>query len=195
MLPYELLKAMQSQVDFNETDQKRLQEIGLWLLPYSVGLAKTFYAPFDKCPVNKALLDSLPGRRTKLRLLVGDWYTGVFNGPYDMAYAQRRWIMGVVHFRLNIPLVLMVNAIESVYRCSARQVGESAPWLKGPVIGYIVSLTKMLNIDLAFVGQSYAESSPTMGFSPSNADGRTCQGLMACELGDLLEEAHIQAQA
>lgn len=189
MKPLELLTAMQTMLDFNDGDRQRLVEMGKLLVNHSNGLADAFYAALDKHATSKAILDENPERRAKLHQTLADWYLSMFNGPYDDAYAQRRWIIGLVHVRLGIPPLFVVSSMENVYRFSARKLGEMAGQLGGPLETYIESLTKMLNTDLAFIEQSFAESTLRSMANEMGADERIFKRFMQRGAGELLEEA------
>jgi hypothetical protein len=189
MQPIELLKTMHTMLDFTAADSQRLMEIGKLLTPHANALAETFYAALDANPTSKAILDAEPDRRTRLHQTLNDWYAEIFSGKYDDAYAARRWIIGLVHVRLGIPPMFVVGSMENVYRFSARKLGESAGQLGGPLEGYVESLTKMLNTDLAFIEQSYAESTLHAMATEMGADDRIFRRFMSRGAGELLQEA------
>ena len=188
MQPQELLTQMQTMFDFGAADSQRLVEIGPLLTPHADELAQVFYAALDSNPTSRAILDAEPERRAKLHTTLVDWYAQIFSGNYDDSYAQRRWIIGLVHVRIGIPPMFVVGSMENVYRFSARQLG-AAGQLNGPLEGYVESLTKMLNIDLAFIEQSYAHSTLHAMAVEMGADERLFRRFMARGAEDLLTEA------
>ncbi len=189
MQPVELLKTMHKMLDFNDADSQRLTEMGKLLEPHSSAMAGTFYTALDSHPASKAILDAEPDRRSRLHTTLHEWYQQIFSGKYDDAYAQRRWIIGLVHVRIGIPPMFVVASMENVYRFSARKLGEAAGQLGGPLDAYIESLTKMLNTDLAFIEQSYAESTLRSMATEMGADTRIFQRFMTKGASELLEEA------
>jgi hypothetical protein len=189
MQPVELLKTMHKMLDFNDADSQRLTEMGKLLEPHSSAMAGMFYAALDSHPASKAILDAEPDRRSRLNTTLHEWYQQIFSGKYDEAYAQRRWIIGLVHVRIGIPPMFVVASMENVYRFSARKLGEKAGQLGGPLDAYIESLTKMLNTDLAFIEQSYAESTLRSMATEMGADTRIFQRFMTRGASELLEEA------
>jgi hypothetical protein len=189
MTPFELLATMQALVGLDDDDCRRLREIGPLLMPHAPVLAEVFYAALDSIPESKAILDSEPGRRLKLHQTLMEWYAQIFSGNYDEAYAQRRWIIGLVHVKVGISPMYVVASMENVYRFSARQVIQLSSQLAGPHYAYIESLTKMLNIDLAFIEQSYAESTVRAMSAEMGADQRIFQRFASRGAGELLESA------
>ncbi|HLB49704.1 MAG TPA: protoglobin domain-containing protein [Anaerolineales bacterium] len=189
MQPIELLKAMHKMLDFDEADSRRLVEMGKLLVPHAGALAEIFYAALDANPGSRAILDAEPDRRSRLHKTLGEWYEQIFSGKYNEAYAQRRWIIGLVHVRVGIPPMFVVGSMENVYRFSARKLGEAAGQLGGPLDAYVESLTKMLNTDLAFIEQSYAESTFRSMATEMGADARIFQRFMTRGAIELLEEA------
>ena len=189
MQPIELLKSMQQMLNFDETDSQRLVEIGPVLLPHGSALAETFYAALDRMPETKAVLDESSDRRMRLHQTLIEWYTQIFSGQYDEAYANRRYIIGLVHVKVGIPPRFVVGLMENVYRFSARQLIGSHSQLNGPLGAYIDSLTKMLSIDLAFIEQSFAETSLRSMSLELGADERLFRRFMGRGVQDLLAEA------
>lgn len=189
MQPTELLKRMQTLFDFDAADVQRLVEMGVLLLPHTAAMADMFYRGLDGNPASKAILDAEPERRQKLHGTLAEWYQQIFSGKYDEAYAQRRWIIGLVHVKLGIPPMFVVGLMENVYRFSARKLGEASSKLGGPVEVYVESLTKMLNTDLAFIEQSYAESTLRAMSNEMGADERLFRRFMTRGAAELIDEA------
>ncbi len=189
MQPVELLKTMCTMLDFSDADSKRLVEMGKLLIPHAAELAERFYAALDSNAESKAILDAEPERRARLNKTLSEWYEQMFSGQYDEAYAQRRWIIGLVHVRIGIPPMYVVGSMENVYRFSARKLGQMAGQLNGSLNDYVESLTKMLCTDLAFIEQSYAESTLRSMATEMGADARIFQRFMTRGAGELLEEA------
>jgi hypothetical protein len=189
MQPIELLKTVHTLLGFNDADRQHLMDMGKLLTPHAAALAEMFYAALDTSPISKAILDAEPDRRAKLHKTLADWYSEVFSGKYDDAYAQRRWIIGLVHVKLGIPPMFVVGSIENVYRFSAKKLGEAAGQLGGPLEGYVESLTKMLNTDLAFIEQSYADSTLRAMASEMGANEQIFRRFMGKGATELLEEA------
>jgi hypothetical protein len=180
---------MQAMLAFSADDAKRLVEMGRLLTPHANAMGEMFYTALEANPASKAILDSDPGRRMKLHTTLTDWYAQIFSGQYDEAYAQRRWIIGLVHVRIGIPPMFVVGSMENVYRFSARKLGEMAAQLSGSLEDHVESLTKMLNTDLAFIEQSYAESTLRAMSNEMGADERLFRRFMSKGASELLEEA------
>ncbi len=189
MQPIELLKTVHTLLGFNDADRQHLMDMGGLLTPHAAALAEMFYAALDTSPISKAILDAEPDRRMRLHSTLTEWYEQIFSGKYDEAYAQRRWIIGLVHVKLGIPPMFVVGSIENVYRFSAKKLTESAAQLGGPLEGYVESLTKMLNTDLAFIEQSYADSTLRAMASEMGANEQIFRRFMSKGASDLLEEA------
>jgi hypothetical protein len=189
MQPIDLLTAVQTLLNFDDADKQRLLAMGKLLTPHTNAMADLFYQRLDASPASKAILDADPARRGKLHTTLAEWYQQIFSGRYDEAYAQRRWIIGLVHVRLGIPPMFVVGSMENVYRFSAHKLGEAAGQLTGSLEDNVESLSKMLATDLAFIEQSYAESTMRAMASEMGADLRVFQRFMTKGATDLLEEA------
>lgn len=158
MVPEELLQTMKTLLDFNEKDVANLKAMGPLLTPHTAAMAQIFYDALDRIPESKAILDGDPGRRDRLHTTLDAWYREIFAGDYGNAYAQRRWIIGLVHVKIGIPPKFVVASIKNVYVFSARKLGEIQSQLTGTLHDNCISLSKMLGTDLAFIEQSYAQS-------------------------------------
>lgn len=189
MNPIDLLHDMHQLLSFTAEDRRRLMELGPRLLPHSEGLANMFYSALDAIPASKAILDAEPGRRMKLHQTLVEWYTQIFSGQYDEAYAQRRWIIGLVHVRIGIPPMFVVASIENVYRFSARKLVELGGPPGEPIEAYIEALTKMLSTDLAFIEQSYAQSTIRAMANEMGTNEKLFQRFMHKGATELLQEA------
>ena len=189
MQPIEILNTVQKLMDFNETDSKRLMQIGPLLTAFGEQLADMFYSALDTSPISKAILDAEPNRRIRLRLTLMEWFEQIFSGKYDAAYAQRRWIIGLVHVRIGIPPMFVVGSIENVYRFSAHKLVEMTERLNGPLHECLNALNKMLYIDLAFIEQCYAQSSLRAMSNEMGADANLVQRFASKGASELLDEA------
>jgi len=156
--PIELLNTMKTLLDFNADDVARLQTIGPLLIPHADEMAQRFYASLEKFDECQQIISEHPDRRQNLHRTLTQWYAQIFSGHYDQQYAERRWIIGLVHVKVWIPPRYVVGAMENVYLFSAHKLIEKRQDLSGDLLPYIQSLSKMLRIDLAFIEQSYAES-------------------------------------
>ncbi len=189
MQPIKLLADMHALLNFSDADRQRLIEMGPLLTAYGEELASMFYSALDSVPESKSLLDASPTRRMSLHSTLIGWYTDIFSGKYDEAYAQRRWIIGLVHVRIGIPPMFVVGSMENVYRFSAGKLAQSADKLKDQLPLYVESLTKMLNTDLAFIEQSYSESTLRAMAAEMGADEKLVQRFAVKGADELLEEA------
>jgi len=189
MQPIELLNITSTLIGFTDADRQRLVQLGPLLTPHAEALAEMFYAALDTSPISKAILDAEPDRRSRLHKTLVQWYAEVFSGTYDAAYAQRRWIIGLVHVRVGIPPMFVVGSIENVYRFSAQRIAEAAGQLSGALADYLDSLAKMLHIDLSFIEQCYAQSSLRAMSNEMGADEKLVQRFAAKGANELLEEA------
>lgn len=189
MQPIEILNTVQKMIAFTEADGLRLLQMGPLLTSFSEQMADMFYYALDTTPASKAILDAESNYRIRLRLTLMQWYEQIFSGQYDAAYAQRRWISGLVHARIGIPSVLVVSSIENVYRFSAHKLVEMAERLNAPLHECLNALNKMLCIELAFIEQSYAESSARALSNEMGLDVNLIQHLASRGATELLEEA------
>ena len=189
MQPIEILNTLQKMIEFTEADSKRLMQVGPLLTSFSEQMADMFYYALDTTPASKAILDAESNRRIRLRLTLMDWFEQIFSGKYDEAYAQRRWIIGLVHVRIGLPPMFVVSSIENVYRFSAHKLVEMTDRLNGPLPECLNALNKMLYIDLAFIEQSYAESSLRAMSNEMGAEANLVQRFASKGASELLDEA------
>lgn len=156
--PVELLNTMKTLLNFDEADVARLKTLGPVLIPHAAEMAEKFYATLEQFEECREIIAAHPERREKLRSTLTNWYAEIFSGDYGSEYAERRWIIGLVHVKVWIPPYYVVGAMETVYIFSARKLNEIETTFSGNELFYIESLSKMLRIDLAFIEQSYAQS-------------------------------------
>lgn len=189
MKPMDVMNTMRTMLDINAEDEARLKAMGPLLTPYAEDLAKAFYAALDKVPEAKNILDAEGDRRARLHDTLKQWYEEIFSGEYGDAYANRRWIIGLVHVRVGIPPKFVVASIENVYQFSARKLGELSDQLGNSLEENIHSLSKMLRTDLAFIEQSYAQSTSRAMANEIGANEALFKRFASNGANELLEEA------
>lgn len=191
MVPEELLQTMKTLLNFNDQDVANLKAMGPLLIPHATEMTQVFYEALSRSPEAKAILDGDSGRRERLHSTLDAWYKEIFAGSYGDAYAQRRWIIGLVHVKIGIPPKFVVGSMKNVYVFSARKLGEMQGQLTGTLHDNCISLSKTLGIDLAFIEQSYAQSTSRAMALEIGASEALFKRFASKGAEDLLAEARV----
>ena len=89
----------------------------------------------------------------RLHGMVADWFTTLFCGTYDEAYARRRMVIGQIHVKIGLPVRYPLAMLDVVMPYGAEVAATSSnPEVAGR------AFRKVLALDVAIFNQSYEDN-------------------------------------
>ncbi|MBG6287430.1 MULTISPECIES: protoglobin domain-containing protein [Pseudomonas] len=107
----------------------------------------------------------------RLGTTLAAWFTELFGGQYDDAYALKRLNIGMVHVRIGLPVRYPLAMLDVI-----ALHGEKVAASKGP--GAIAAFRKILALDVATFNQSY-ESNQLSHLAELTGSERLARRLLA----------------
>lgn len=150
------MQTMEARISFSDADKALLKANAAWGNSIALQMAEVFYAYLASDPEMNQILNAKEGRMHRLNETFVEWFGEMFTGMDDwgIAYAERRWRIGLVHVQIGIGPQHVVPAMATV----VNQVGKQ---LKSAGLSEDLrdALGRICMIDLAFIEQAYVEVS------------------------------------
>jgi signal transduction histidine kinase len=153
--PYERYQELQRYVNWTDQDARRIERIGLLVMPYFVELVDDFYAEIQKHPEARSVITGGDEQIARLKKTLGRWLEELFAGPYDQDYVNRRWRVGLRHVEIGLNQVY-TNAALSRLRRGLLDALE-AEWNEDlrELVAARKALNILLDLDLAIIEDAY----------------------------------------
>src|SRR5262249_46757457 len=116
MSPFSVFHELQDYVGFGETDRIILRALHPGLAPDFPEVSEIFYARILEFPPARAVLEQGETSVGHLKHTLVGWMEGLFLGPWDEAYVERRARIGRVHVRIGLPQHYMFGAMNVLRR-------------------------------------------------------------------------------
>jgi len=151
-----LFDELKRYVDFGREDEVALRGILPRALPHIPAIAEDFYAHIlDHREASK----SITGGAQQVERLKGTlrtWMEGIFQGPWDDAYFERRARIGRRHVQIDLPQQYMFTAM-NVIRGHMTDVILDTAADRNQVRRELHALDKILDMELAIMLHTYRE--------------------------------------
>jgi signal transduction histidine kinase len=108
-----LLFALKDYVSFDAASARRLQALGPRMLPHHGRIVDRFYEAILADPGARAVLKTEAQVR-RLKVSLSEWLEGLFTGPYDETYFEKRSRIGRAHVRVGLEQRYMLSAMNVV---------------------------------------------------------------------------------
>lgn len=145
---------MKRYLDIDAADCARLRELGPRMEKYFPEMAERFYAQIPRHPNAFRVLAGGEVQIGRLKQTLQHWARGLFSGVYDEAYARDRFQIGYRHVRVGLEQKYVISAMGIV-----RTYLSECLLLEFPAsderLGYSRSLSKILDLDLNLMCESY----------------------------------------
>lgn len=89
----------------------------------------------------------------RLHSMVAQWFTELFSGTYDKAYAQRRMAIGQIHVRIGLPVRYPLAMLDVVI-----PFGEAIAQQSSQPQQAVTAFRKVLALDIAIFNQAYEDN-------------------------------------
>jgi two-component system sensor histidine kinase HydH len=152
-----ILEDLQGYVGFGPSDAQALRGMHPYVQSHFPRIAEVFYERILAHPEARRVLEGGESRVGQLKRTLVQWMEGLFLGPWDNAYFERRCRIGRVHVRIGLPQHYMFGAmnvlrreLEDVLNISHRANPEAAAAGRA-------ALGRILDIELAIMLHTYRE--------------------------------------
>lgn len=152
-----IFEELKHYVSFGPSDERALRALHPAVQPHFGRVAEVFY---DRILANagaRQVLESGESRVGQLKRTLVEWMEGVFLGPWDEKYYERRCRIGRVHVRIGLPQHYMFGAM-SVVRVEFQNLVDlthaSDPEARA---ASRFALARILDLELAIMLHTYRE--------------------------------------
>ncbi|MDH4281506.1 MAG: protoglobin domain-containing protein, partial [Myxococcales bacterium] len=108
-----LLVLLKGYVGFDAEASHRLQRMGSSMRPYHRVIVDRFYQAILRDPGARAVLEG-EAQVERLKVSLTQWVEGLFSGPYDETYFEKRARIGRVHVKVGLEQRYMLAAMNVV---------------------------------------------------------------------------------
>lgn len=149
-----LLPALRSFVGFDEASAGLLQALHPRIRPFFPGIVARFYDAILADPKAREVLTS-ERQVERLKLSLRDWLEGLFTGPYDEAYVEKRSRIGHMHVKVGLEQRYMLAAM-NVIRLGLHQALDELASAGGsePSLDH-AAVDQICDIELAIMLETY----------------------------------------
>ena len=152
-----ILEDLQSYVGFGPADAQALRGMHPHAQPHFVRIAEVFYERILAHPEARRVLEGGESRVGQLKRTLVQWMEGLFLGPWDNAYFERRCRIGRVHVRIGLPQHYMFGAM-NVLRRELKNLVEIAHGSNHQAaVAAQNAIGRILDIELAIMLHTYRE--------------------------------------
>ena len=150
---------LQSYVGWTSDDARRIAQAAPLAVLHFDELIADFYREILRHPGAAGVLRGGQAQIDRLKVTLRQWLVELFAGPYDEAYVDRRWHVGLRHVEIGLPQVYTAAAMARLrnglihgLRADWRGDSErSADQLEATLL----SLNKLIDLDLAIISDAY----------------------------------------
>lgn len=150
-----LLTVLTAYVGFDAECASRLQALSTRMEPYRGQIVDRFYEAILADPVARAVLKN-EAQIQRLRASLHHWLEGLFTGPYDAAYYEKRAQIGRMHVKVGLEQRYMLGAMNVIRTELHRAVSDSTPDGLGIFDDHSV-IDQICDLELAIMLETYRE--------------------------------------
>ena len=152
-----MFNELQHYVGFGAADREALQGLYPHTRPEFERIAEVFYDRILAHPGARRVLEGGESRVGALKVTLVRWMDGLFLGPWDQEYFERRGRIGRVHVRIGLPQHYMFGAM-NVLRGEFEAIADRAH-AADPRAAEVArtALNRILDIELAIMLHTYRE--------------------------------------
>jgi signal transduction histidine kinase len=150
-----LLLALKEYVRFDAESAGRLQAMATRMRPYHRRIVDRFYQAILDDPGARAVLKS-EAQVARLKVSLEEWLEGLFTGPYDESYFEKRARIGRVHVKVGLEQHYMLAAMNVVRLGLHHALSEASDDGFGPFQDHC-AIDQICDIELAIMLETYRE--------------------------------------
>ncbi len=153
-------RLLQSYVGWTDNDVERVCRVAPLLESYLPALIDDFYAEIQRHPEVRSVITGGDEQIGRLKGSLLGWVKDLLSGQYDEDYISRRWRVGRRHVEIGLDQIFTNAALSRLRAGLLRALGDEWPGDASGLQEASLSLTKLLDLDLAIIEDAYqAEAS------------------------------------
>lgn len=152
--PDEVFAELKTMLELDGGDVTRLVALQPVFVRHGQRITDDFYARLGDNPTTAALIE---GRVEALKATHRVWMLELFGGQYGAEYLQRRLRIGMAHVRIGLS-PMYVEAVMHHIRAAGERVIHDTFTDGAEASAHVISLFKILDIDLALINLAYNEA-------------------------------------
>jgi signal transduction histidine kinase len=153
--PFDRYCALQRYVNWTADDAARVQKVGANVTPLFAALIDDFYAEIENHPEAKQVITGGEPQIARLKQTLLNWLKELFAGPYDRAYVERRWRVGMRHVEIGLNQVYTNAALSRLRRGLLAAIEKVWDGSLEERLATRESLNTLLDLDLAIIEDAY----------------------------------------
>ena len=140
-------------VGFGRDEEARLRQAHAVIAPHISAIVGVFYDALSQNPRTRAVLVG-PEQIQRLHYSLEGWLDGVFTGPWDTAYFERRMRIGQVHVDVGLLPHFMFGAMTTI-RVALLECMRKSDLDPADAAACSDAIDKVLDLELTIMLQSY----------------------------------------
>lgn len=156
-MPESMFAEIKRYMRFGPDDEAALRAFAPKAAPHFARIADHFYDRLNEHEEARRVFYG-PAQVDRLKVTLQEWMTGLFEGPWDEAYYERRARIGRVHVRISLPQRFMFGGMDLI-RMELVDVLHASVTDAGERLRIAKALHKILDIELTIMLESYREAS------------------------------------
>jgi two-component system, NtrC family, sensor kinase len=152
---YRRYQELQEYVGWTEDDARRVQSVAALMEPHLPALIDDFYEEIQSHPDAVKVITGGQAQIQRLKGTLLTWIRELLTGPYDKAYAVRRWKVGWRHVEIGLDQVYTNVALSRLRRGMLRVLDECWKGDLRELIAIRGSLNTLIDLDLAKIEDAY----------------------------------------
>ena len=152
---YDRYRELQSYVGWTAEDAQLVAAIAPRLEPHLPPLVDDFYAEIDRHANTRHVITGGQKQIDRLKGSLLRWIRELLFGPYDEAYVERRWRVGVRHVEIGLDQVYANAALARLRTGMIQAVHDECAGEPHVLRAAVAALNKLLDLDLAIIEEAY----------------------------------------
>jgi len=153
-----IIEEIKRYVGFDGADGERLRAMGPRVAPHAEAVSGEFYARIVAHPGASRSITGGDAQVFALRHTLTGWIRELFEGPWDLAWYERRARIGRRHVEIDLPQQYMFTAMNTIRGALTRIISHSAESHEDACLD-VLALDRLLDIELAVMLHTYREDS------------------------------------
>jgi two-component system, NtrC family, sensor kinase len=150
-------RLLQSYVGWTDEDEGRIRLIAPLLRRHLPGLIDDFYDAIQQHPQVRSVITGGDAQIERLKGSLLGWVNDLLSALYDEEYVGRRWRVGRRHVEIGLDQIYTNAALSRLRNGLLRTLAEEWPRDDPGLMEASLSLTKLLDLDLAIIEDAYQD--------------------------------------
>ena len=154
----EFYEKLKDYVNWSEEDRRRVTQAWPLVARHLDHLIEDFYQTILRYDFTREVLTGGESQVQRLRLTLREWLKSLFHGPYDAEFAHSRWQVGIRHVEIGLRQGYAIAALARLRSIINQALATEDGRLEKESALSLISVNKLLDIDLALIDLAYQQS-------------------------------------